>query len=360
MSTFLRIQAGSDTLAASTTNKNITIPSAVVMANTLFIIVFRSQSNAVLANSMISYQLSSTTQGAIRREVFGPNVMEFDWYAIEWSAGVTVKRGSVVMNLTPNNGTLSPTVDSNKSFPIISCRTGQTVGIFLEHVMTRAYFPNYPSLIESQIRFDTLTTTGFQIIEWQVVEIDDAEVEQFLGTSSAASSNQAVDAPDLSKQFHIMTTKATSTVDMNGYKLSQYDTANNIRIASWNTSTLDYAIHSIRIPNIRVQRGYTGFAGLSIDYTVSTLVEENTFTRHASGYGSWGVVNTTSLDVNKFAITAITDSTTNVHVERFSTDVDTVAFSTENIEFIDPSGTGYPWLDRAGEDVGGHIGTEFS
>jgi hypothetical protein len=359
MSTFLRIQSGSDSLAASTTTKNVVIPSAVVMANTLFIVVFRTQSNTVYANNMTTFQLTSSTQGTIRRDVFGPNIIQFEWYAIEWSAGVNVQRGSTVMNVTTNNGSIAA-IDTEKSFPIISSRTGQTTGIFMEHVLTRAYFPNHPSASETQVRFDTFATTGFQTIEWQVVEIDDAVVEQFLGQTAAGTGESlAVDAPDLSKQMLIATFKEIGAGDPSIYKIARYDAVNNVRISSWNASLMDYAIHSVRLPNIRVQRDYFGWSGVSSGYAISSAVEANTFSRSTGGYGSWGIVNNTSNDMNKFSATVGLTAPTTVTMQRYTSDADTVAYPSENIEFVDPS-AGFPFLDKVGEEMGEFIGTEYS
>ncbi len=95
--------------------------------------------------------------------------VEVHWYVAEFVSGVFVQRGSVAMDATTKNVTLS-SVNTGTSFPLISLRHDD--GEYDDEDFVRAQVTSSTNLQLTVVDSDATT-----IVEWQVVEYTDAIVQ---------------------------------------------------------------------------------------------------------------------------------------------------------------------------------------
>ena len=196
------VQSGSVTFATTDLTKTATI-TAVVLSKSFVVFGVSLDENTPNGGS-ISAQITATTTVTFQRNGTATNSLTVHWYVAEFTSGVNVQRGSVTDTTISENVTLSPAVDTARSFPLVSVRS-DGVG-YSANDFVRAEITTTTNLL---LTMDVAAVSGDDI-EWQVVEYLDAEVQtgnlSFLTTDS--SKTDTITSVDTSKSWLIFNYKS--------------------------------------------------------------------------------------------------------------------------------------------------------
>ena len=122
-----------------------------------------AQVSGVLTATAVTFQHITGTTGSAT----------IKYYVAEFWSGVSVQRGSADLTVgSPVNVTLSPAVNAAKSFPLISYQVTGTD--FDSNDLVRAKITSATSL---QLSYAGPAAAAPQVLEWQVVEYQDAKVQ---------------------------------------------------------------------------------------------------------------------------------------------------------------------------------------
>ncbi len=173
-----------------------------------------------------------------------------EWYAAEFTTGVTVRRGkSSFASTTSTLNVTIPSVDLTKTFVLVSTAPNSTAQNVDERWTIRARLTSATNLEL------TRNETGITIdAYWQVIQIDSASVQRGIVTIGAGSSSAtaAISSVDLTKSFLILTTRGAgaSNGDESQYSVrgrftsptqltfDRISTSNSVDIA-WEVITLN-------------------------------------------------------------------------------------------------------------------------
>ena len=152
-----------------------------------FLVFSVSEDAASPADGQVSGTLTATAVTFAR--VGGTGTVTVKYYVAEFSSGVSVRRGSADLSVgSPVNVTLSPAVDTARSFPLISYRITGTD--FDGNDLVRAKITSGSNL---RLSYAGAAATAPQVVEWQVVEYQGANVQT--GDSTFGGGNGSVAAP---------------------------------------------------------------------------------------------------------------------------------------------------------------------
>ena len=146
-----------------------------------------------------------------RYESSGCEAIDIRYYVAEFSSGVSVQRGyKTTLTATTTDVTLSPTVNTSKSFPLISGFVNGTThdgNDFIEAEITAS----------NNLQLRRNTGTGTAKVSWQVVEFSDCAVQS--GTISSWTTASTTDSlsptVDLDKSWLIYSYKTSTGDDSN-------------------------------------------------------------------------------------------------------------------------------------------------
>ena len=179
------VQSGTATIAANNPSTTATLSPALADTAKAFLVFSMSVDDNRPEYTQVRGQITNTTTLTFQRDNTGGigAAVTIEWYVVEFATGVTVKRGSETMSSATRNVTLTPSVDPNKSFPIISYQAGG--GNMDRDDFIRARITGGGATLE--LTTNTIPTGG--IVDWQVVEYDDSMVQtgdlSFLTTDSS-------------------------------------------------------------------------------------------------------------------------------------------------------------------------------
>ena len=171
------VQTNTTTLPAATLSVTAALAPAVDMTKS-FLVFGTSSSVNTPGCGQVSGQITLANQVTFARgATTGCPAITIKWYVAEFASGVSVRRGSFNWELEPpvppGNIPLAPTVDTTRSFPLISYRlSGST---FDDNDFLRAKFTAAGSNLE--IGISAVMGVSPQVVEWQVVEFTGATVQ---------------------------------------------------------------------------------------------------------------------------------------------------------------------------------------
>ena len=344
--TIKKIHKLSGSLGAGIFTANLTIPVAVDTSKSFAILYARCNSSTDVSQGHATCQITSSTNVEVRRENAGAVTMTVYVEVWEILSGGSVSRGNLVCSVTPISTTI-PAVDLTKAFPIVTARMSGNPGNGLGNSMVRTHLSS-----TTAIAFYHNATPQIPIVEWQVIELDDATVTAKLGTllTQAAELIPIGKTVDIEKTlvFGSFWNAGNNNIDSEQIKATQLFDTTNVRCASYTASTLDYAIYVVEIPNIKVQKIYKAFTGSS-DTTDITAVDDIDLTgiNGPGQYAYWGLSQTTTenTDLHNILTKFNGASTSQLIHERGSAAASAVTVSNNVVEFnvsppAPPSGDG--------------------
>ncbi|HEU5193195.1 MAG TPA: hypothetical protein VFW70_00545, partial [Methylomirabilota bacterium] len=240
------VTSGTQTMPASTTAQQITLPTGNDITKS-FVICATRTTQTTPDIYQVGCDLNNGGTGGAGRLTITPgatapsaaNVQFVSYYVAEFAAGVSVQRGSTTItgvNLTPTTPvTLSTAVDCTKSFVLINVRDTDTSGTRDEVWQVRAFLATGSSPCTSGTTTSlnlsrNLGQTGTTVtVSWQVVTMEGATVQrgtQCIGGSAATpacptasgatnGTNNRVTlstAVDTTKSFILLTSKGGSAI----------------------------------------------------------------------------------------------------------------------------------------------------
>lgn len=322
-------------LLSSWTGNNTTITiSSVDITKAFVTISWRIDANEPQHFS-VTAQLENSTTIRIQRYSTSANAINLRWQVVEFSSGVTVQRGSRVMNSATENVALS-SVDTSKSFPIITLRN---VGVeFTAEDGVEAYISSSTNLELAGGAAGTYVT-----VEWQVVEYDNASVQVVQQSVTAQNVNVSISSVDLSKTFLVGSFAPGSGVTLGSEEFPNWKltTSTNLNFYRYSTTSdaVNCTVYVVTIPSeINVQRANVSVPNgdYYTDTTITAVDTSKTMLIGASNGFCLTSANTSSdsAAVSCFAFAFV--SSTSVRVTRTQNWADALVYL-EVVEFISSS-----------------------
>ena len=215
-STIKIVHHGAVTLAGGSASVNVNFPAVIMNRSYLTFTTRYSGTNA--SCEVISGQVSSTTQATFSRlTACAGESVDIQWSVAEFLGGVNVYRGSTTITSTAQSITI-PSVNTSRAFPLISWRNdqaGYTGKSFFKGKITGS----------TTLQLEVGSATQTAVVEWQVVEMADAEV--YTGdaamTDTTSSYSVVLGTPIVqSRSFLLFSQTGTTGVSANiGQKMVQ-------------------------------------------------------------------------------------------------------------------------------------------
>jgi len=277
------VQSGTATISALSASTDVTIPNAVVLADSFLVFQYNIDDNEP-TSILVSGQMDSTTNIHFERDSgTGGAVINITWYVVEYPERVSVQRGTIQATGTTTNQTIT-SVDETSSFDINSFRNDGTFWggeDSVRHQITSA--TNLEFLI------GTFSGGSFAPINtWEVIEFTGAKTQRGTTTfaSGTTSENIAISEVDLSRSI-VLT-----------------DTADDLGATPGTPNELGLCVQFTSSTNILIERDGTGSA-LEISWEV---IEFPKSMRVQSGTESFGTTQTVAnitldrVDLDKTAV----------------------------------------------------------
>jgi hypothetical protein len=180
--------AGTVTLAPGATTATATLSPAVDPTRS-FLVFGVGENGSDPADTLVSGQITSGSTLTFQR-VGTAGTVTVSYYVAEFATGVSVQRGSTTLTGSPVSVPLAA-VDLTKSFPILTYRAaGTNVN---ENDLVRARITSTTTLQLSYLAGVSDTTP--QVVEWQVVQYQDARVQAGDVSFGAAATTVGVTLP---------------------------------------------------------------------------------------------------------------------------------------------------------------------
>ena len=276
-------QSGTATIANGSASTTATITS-VEMTRT-FLVFSTTLDDANPANTQVRGELTnSTTLTFTRSGTTG--AVTIKWSVVEYATGVTVQRGTTSsVTGTTNNITIA-SVNTSKSFPIISSsQSGTTFGSshFLKAKLTSS------TNLEVAV-----AAAGTPVVSWQVVEFTNASVQSgdvSFGTADSSKTDALTPSVNTAKSWLVYThTSAAGTADNIGQKLvrGRITNATTLTFDRSNTGqSLNLTWYLIEFTdNTSVQAGSEDFTDTQTQQNVTLPTSVNTAKSFAVGGAS--------------------------------------------------------------------------
>lgn len=214
--TLKSVQSGTTTIPVNSNSQTVTITS---VDTTKAFLVFSVTTDEAKPNiSEVRGQITNATTLTFNRSVINNTpVAKIAWYVAEFTSGVSVQRGSVAMDVTTKNVTITG-VTTSRSFPIISYESKS--GNYDATVFIKAKITSSTNLEISNQQADANAT-----VEWQVVDFTGASVQTGdIAFANGDSSKTATLSPSIttSNSWLIYTyNSVTGTKDDNSQKFTR-------------------------------------------------------------------------------------------------------------------------------------------
>ena len=307
------IQSGTATIAGGSSSTSVTI--AAVDPTKAFLTFSVRGSNTSPENLSVSGRLSNSTTVAFDRVGTSGNVT-IEWSVVEFASGVAVQRGTVTPSSANTNVTIA-SVDLTKSFPLVSMRAG---GVIYEgEDWVRARFTS-----DTNLELATNATFG-NVIDWQVVEYNDANVQSgsvAFGTGDSSRTATAT-AFDPAKSWLVYNYRTTDGTTLNiGQKLvrgrvTDATTLTFDRSSTGQTLDLQYFLVEFS-DTTEVQSGSATFSSSETTRNSTITAVDPTRSIAVGGYAQTGGRSAYTTDDNPGTGWFTTDltSSTNLRVQR--------------------------------------------
>lgn len=340
MAVLKSIQEG---LLASWTGNNTTITISAVDTTKAFVKISWRIDNNEPQYYLVSAQLENSTTVRIQRYSSGGNPVNLRWQVVEFSSGVTVQRGSRVLNSATENVTISA-VDTSKSFPILTLRN---IGIiYSPDDGVEAYISS-----STNLQLSAGVAGAWVTMEWQVVEYDTASVQVVQQAVSSQNVNVGISSVNLDQTFLIGTWSPSTGLNplanlWPNWKLTSSTNLNFYRYST-GTSTINCTVYIVTIPGeISVQRVNVTVPNGNFyhEETITEVDMDRTLLIGATNGCALTAANTSddSAAVTAFAFGYI--SSTIARVTRTQNWADAIILL-EVVEFIDTIATGIIFKD---------------
>jgi hypothetical protein len=204
------LQSGTATVAGGAT-LTVTLPTAVDTTKA-FLVFGTAESTGDPLDGHVSGQLTGAGTTITFQQAGGAASVDIKYYVVEFSSGVSVQRGSIDIATGDVFDVALAAVDTTKSFPLISFRSAGAN--FNCNDFVRAKLTSGTNLqLSSNVA--TCGTVATSVVEWQVVEYQDASVQTgdvtFAATDLSAGATLAP-AVNTAKSWLIYSYEATADV----------------------------------------------------------------------------------------------------------------------------------------------------
>jgi hypothetical protein len=197
------VQTGTTTIPVA--SQSATVNITAVDRTKAFLVFGVSENSDVPTDAQISGQITANNQLTFSRFNATPaTAVTIKWYVAEFTSGVTVQRGSAnLADQTQISATIE-SVDTTKSFPLISYRIDGS--ILAGDDFVKAKILDATTL---ELRVQEAAATAGAIAEWQVVEFTGSSVLSGDTTIAAGNTSEVYTRPsgswDLSRSWLIYT-----------------------------------------------------------------------------------------------------------------------------------------------------------
>lgn len=302
MAALRHVERGTVTLTAA----SVTVNLATTLLDTsraLLLFSVRGSDMTDPQSGAIAGRITSTTQiEFLRTNTTGGANVEIAYTVIEWTAGVTVQRGSVAITTTTTNVTIS-TVTLAKAWPVISVtRTGTAWSnddFFAARLTTTTNL---------ELRSDAAGTTTCY---WQVVEYDDCSVQEALISlaSGDTSNTAAISSVDTAKSLLVVSARTAGTTPAVWAVTASFDSGTSVRITrAGSGATLTAPVYVVTFTDATsVQRGEYAFVGSDNprDETITAITLARSFLLNAGAMQAGRGAYTTTDDQAAVAFTSV-------------------------------------------------------
>ena len=281
------VQTGTVTISDTNTFVTDTITS-VDTSKSLLLFSNRLGSDVPLEpnHGMVSGELTSGTTVRFERKG-STGTITVNYYVAEFSSGVTVERGDVDISAATTNVTIT-SVDTAKSFPIISMRT--TGSLYSRDDFFRADITTSTNLQLSANTFGGTPTVEWQVVEYTDCTIQTGDVSFATGDSSKTATLTSVDT---AKTWLLYTYET----DINSAQADAFLVRGQLTDATTLTfdrdgtgTTVDVTYYAVEFTDgTSVQRGSESFTTSETQNDVTITSVDTTWAVASAGdYGSGG------------------------------------------------------------------------
>lgn len=208
MAVLKTVQSGTAVIASGTLSEAVTI--AAIDTTKSFLVFSARADGSIPERSASSGKVTdSTTITFTRASTGGTVVIEISWYVVEFSSGVTVQRGSELIDAATKNVTITA-VDLAKSFPLISFSIVGAKYNLDDNVKAKL-----TSTTNLELNGDN--TFGVGTVEWQVIEFDGSSVQtgDVSFSTTDISKTATITGVNLTKSLLIFSQKNPSVANLN-------------------------------------------------------------------------------------------------------------------------------------------------
>jgi len=325
------VQSGTQAMGGSA-SVDVAI-TAVNLSRSFAICYFMTSSSN--PQSVPTCQLTSTTNLQIRTGA-ALSVTTVSWYVVQFASGATVQRGShnMASGDTTNNVTIT-SVDTTKAFVIAYARINDSSVSNDERRTVKARLTSATNLELSRRESGTAID-----IEWQVVELDGASVKSGLATIGAGNSSviapvAPVNAGSSFLIFNSAADSATGGAEEEYLVRGQINDATSITFARESSvaRTVEISYFLVEMLNgTSIQRGSVSAVSSTADQFDSAIAVPVTVTRTVP-FVSVSSSGSGASDLDSGAFMATLTSSTNIRLERDSTENRTAHMEWYTMEF---------------------------
>jgi Peptidase family C25/Propeptide_C25/Concanavalin A-like lectin/glucanases superfamily/Domain of unknown function (DUF2341) len=215
------VQSGTTTLTGGTATATIT---AVDTTKAFLVFGISEPTQTSGWDYLITGEITNATTLTFTRKGANKTATVY-WYVAEFTSGVSVQRGTVSMDgvTTQNVGITS--VDTTKSFPIVSYRSTQGSASVCQNQLLKAKITSATNL---ELALQTAGDNNDSVAAWQVVTYTDASVTSGDVSFASGDSSQTatVSISDLNKAWLIYSYNTADTGSHVGHDLVRGQVAN--------------------------------------------------------------------------------------------------------------------------------------
>lgn len=259
------MQSGTATIANGSTTGTATLGTAVDSAKSFLTFSVKADSTnwtptcGQIMGDFTSYGSSQTALTFTRQGTSCTNAINIEYYVATFGSGVTVQRGiATTTSATSTNVTLSPSVDTTKSFPLINLETDGASYDGNDWVIPT--LTNLTGNNASTLNLATNSSSGtLSEVAWQVVTYTSASVQAGTATIAGASSS---------------TTASISSVTTGKSWLVYYSNYNAAGSGNAADESVEGKFNSST--QLSFARGSTGATSVSLQYFVVSFTDNST------------------------------------------------------------------------------------
>lgn len=299
MATLRQVENGSASLASGNSSVDVTLATTLLDTARAFVVCGMQPGSNSPQTGFVTAQIINTTTVRFARNATGVTIT-IEWYVAEFTAGVTVQRGSTLMTSQTRDVTITA-VDTTKAFSIITLRN---VG----NITNADDFATAAITSTTNLRLNVVTSNGAgssQTVEWQVIEYDACSVQAGSVAFAAGDLVQTatINAIDLTQSWLILSLSSADGTTANiGQKLIRGDITNTTtltftRASSGQALTVQYFLVEFTDATL-VQPIVVNFGtgDTQIDSLITAITTSKTFVTAAGLYNRSGSANYTADD----------------------------------------------------------------